>query len=156
MNKQNTIIITDTNTNAKNYFESINKFIDSITDKNNTNKLSFDELYRANYNMTIQQNYIILNVTFETARNEILKIDLDKQKMYLNMLRDIFMYPIRMNVINKYTCVSCNTNVEFNKLYCNTHEIHMNHLNNIKNFTSFKNDGLCGGCMYENILNSVL
>ena len=144
------------------YFESINKLINYIIlvkknkCTNNISTLSFDELYRGNYEMTIQQHYNIINTSFMTARNEILKLNYDKQQTYFNILCNVFMYPIRMNVIDKYTCLVCSTYINHDNLYCNKHMIEKQHLNNIKNFKLFNKEGLVGGRIYEDTLYNVI
>lgn len=135
---------------AEQYFKSINKFIDCIG--SNTKNISFDELYRSNYNATIQKNYDIINLAFETARNEISRLDYSKQVVYLNMLNNIFMYPIRMNVIDKYVCLLCDKHINYDNLYCNEHIAYKKHLDSIVKFKSFNNEGLVGGNIYEDLL----
>jgi hypothetical protein len=134
------------------YFDLFDKFVDCVGYDNNIQFISFEELYRANYNMTLQKNYDIINLAFEAIRNEIAKLEYDVQQAYLNVVNNIFMYPIRMNVMNSCMCSLCGIDIQYNNLYCDMHIKHKKCLNDIKKFKLFKTEGIIGGKVYEELL----
>jgi hypothetical protein len=135
------------------YIKCMENFIDNMNNK--MNLISFDELYRNNYNMTISGNHECMITMFKKARNEIIKLNIENKRICLNMLFNIFMYPLRMGCIPDQKCLLCNLNVPHKELYCNEHMKYEKHLSNIRSFNTFNNYGLVGGNIYHNIYNDI-
>ncbi len=131
------------------YIKCMNIYVDNIGNK--LDLIQFEKLYTINYKMTLIGRYDCLNMMFMKAKNRIIKLNNKDKHMNLNMLFNIFMYPIRMGFIINQKCSLCDSNVECKEIYCDEHTKYELHLKNIRQFTKFKNDGLVGGNIYHNI-----
>jgi len=136
------------------YVKCMEKFIDDLVNK--MDFISFQKLYTNNYNMTISGKHECMIAMFKKARNEIIKLNIEDRYVRLNMLFNIFMYPLRMGCIPDQKCLLCDLDVSCKELYCNEHIKYEKHLNNIRSFNKFKNIGLVGGNIYHNIYHNVI
>ncbi len=131
------------------YIECMNIFIDNIGNK--LDSIQFEKLYTVNYKMTLAGRYECLNMMFIKAKNKIIKLNTKNKHLNLNMLFNIFMYPLRIGCILDQKCLLCDLNINCKEIYCDEHTKYENHLNNIRKFTKFNNDGMIGSRIYHNI-----
>lgn len=133
------------------YYDCIETFIDCIT-TNCGKTISFDDLYRNNYTLTIAKHHDIINSAYELIRWEIAYMPKEKRVNALRMLNDIFAYPIRMKVIEQYNCVSCDGETFYYDVYCKKHKQHFKLLDEIEKFEEFKNEAIYGGYLSIRVL----
>jgi hypothetical protein len=137
---------------ANTYYDSIENILDCMH-THNMSQIPFDEVYRSNYTLTIQKHHDVIILAYEILKDDLKDFNYSIQLKYLNMINDMFMYPIRVGVIKHSLCLVCKIETSYNELHCKTHKIHTSYLPDIKQFTKFKNEGMYGGKLWMKAMN---
>lgn len=127
------------------YVNYIEKFIDKINDPRH---FHFEMLYRSCYNLSCVRNMKEINKLYEKGRMKIVTFVYNAQQSYLNILNDVFMYPMRIGVIDEQSCVMCDKKVGHKSLYCDKHIVIKQVLESILKFKKFKVEGIPGSKLY--------
>lgn len=129
------------------YYNLINSIINHM--HNDTIELvPFDDIYTQNYMLSVKNYPDIVNIAYDMIKYELVHFDKTKQKLYFDMIGDIFMYPIMMNIIENHICLFCDNETKHNELYCKYHKSKPSYLDDIKTFKNFKNEYCYGGKLW--------